>query len=208
MTTRLRRAVTVMFGPLWVRTFRDPVREGHLRLDSLSRTERQLARFGLVLLAILLASVLFSETWRGGTLVQLTGDNELRFLPVAVLPLTVLGLVLGWALLCWGALDASPLVRVLVLAILLSPAGWFVGIMDAYLAHHLYSADVPTASSTALTTRATWRAFKVPLPPERRLFAQYFQATCRPGDTMTIVDPRWWFQSRGEGRRRLECGPP
>ncbi len=120
MTTRLRRVLIVLLGPLWVRTFRDPVRDGHLRLGNLSRAERQLARFGLVLLAVLLGSVLFGDSWRGGTLIQLTGENELRFLPIAVLPATLLAFVLGWALLCWGALDASPLVRVLVAVLFLA----------------------------------------------------------------------------------------
>jgi hypothetical protein len=120
VTTKLRRALVVLFGPLWVRTFRDPVREGHLRLDSLSATERLLARCGLVLLALLLGSVLFAQAWRTGTFFQLTGDNALRFVPAAALPITLLGFFLGWALLCWGALDTSPSVRVFVAALFLT----------------------------------------------------------------------------------------
>jgi hypothetical protein len=120
VTTKLRRVLVVLFGPLWVRTFRDPVREGHLRLDRLSAAERQLARCGLVLLALLLGSVLFAQDWRGGTLLQLTGENALRFVPVGVLPITLLGFFLGWALLCWGAVDASPGVRVFVGALFLT----------------------------------------------------------------------------------------
>ena len=38
--TRLRRLVVILLGPLWVRTFRDPVRDGHLRLQGLSRAGR------------------------------------------------------------------------------------------------------------------------------------------------------------------------
>jgi hypothetical protein len=120
VTTTLRRVLTVLLGPLWVRTFRDPVREGHLRLDSLSRAERQLARFGLVLLAVLLGSVLFADTWRRGTLLQLTGENSLRFVPVAVLPITLFAFLVGWVLICWGALDASPLVRVVMAGLFLT----------------------------------------------------------------------------------------
>lgn len=124
--TRLRRLLVVLLGPLWVRTFRDPVRDGHLRLDGLSRPEKQLARFGLVLLALLLVSVLFSDVWRSGTLLQLNGSrNELSFVPQAVLPVTLLGFLLSWALICWGALDASPLVRVLIAVFFLATASTF-----------------------------------------------------------------------------------
>lgn len=121
MTTRLRRLLVVLLGPLWVRTFRDPVREGRLRLDALSTAERQLARFGLVLLGLLLVSVLFADRWRGGTLLQLTASsNDLSFVPRAVLPVTLIGLLLAWALLVWGALDAAPSVRLLVAFLYLS----------------------------------------------------------------------------------------
>ena len=124
--TRLRRLLVVLLGPLWVRTFRDPVREGHLRLDRLSRAEGQLARFGLVLLGLLLVSLLFSDLWRTGVLLQLNGTrNELSFLPRAVLPVTLLGLLLSWALLCWGALDAGPLVRVVVALLALATGALF-----------------------------------------------------------------------------------
>jgi hypothetical protein len=124
--SRLRRLLVVLLGPLWVRTFRDPVREGHLRLDRLSRAEGQLARFGLVLLGLLLVSVLFSDLWRTGVLLQLNGTrNELSFLPRAVLPVTLLGLLLSWALLCWGALGAGPLVRVVVALLAHAPGSRF-----------------------------------------------------------------------------------
>jgi hypothetical protein len=133
VTTRIRRLLVVLLGPLWVRTFRDPVRDGHLRLDGLSRTEKQLARFGLVLLALLLVSVLFSGLWRSGTLLQLQGTrNELSFLPEAVLPVTLLGFLLGWSMLCWGALDASPLVRVVVAVVYLATASTFTVGSDGF----------------------------------------------------------------------------
>ena len=54
----------------------------------------------------------------------------------------------------------------------------------------------------------TWRAFEVPLPPEHRLFEQYFRLTCQPGDEMTIRDTRWWFRVQGLDRRHLTCETP
>jgi hypothetical protein len=118
--SRLGRLLAVLLGPLWVRTFRDPVREGHLRLTGLSRTERQLARAGLVLLVLLLGSVLFADVWRAGTLYELSTNVDLRFVPIAAFPVALLGFLLGWALLCWGALAAAPSVRVLVAAVFLA----------------------------------------------------------------------------------------
>lgn len=117
---RARRLLAILLGPLWVRTFRDPVRDGHLRLTALSPTERQLARAGLVLLAVLLGSVLFAGLWRSGPLVQVTTSVDLRFVPVAAFPVALLGLFLGWGLLCWGALAAAPSVRVAVAAVFLA----------------------------------------------------------------------------------------
>lgn len=99
---------------------------------------------------------------------------------------------------------SRPLMRLLIVGLLVSPAGWFVGVTDAYLAHHLYSADVPQATSRALGPGATW-AFRVPLPPEHRLFEQYFRLTCKPGDQLAITDTRWWYRVRGLERRRLTC---
>jgi hypothetical protein len=111
------RFVAAVLGSLWVTAFRDPVREGRLRLDALSRPERQLARAGLVMLAILLGSLLFSARWRRGELLPIAGGpNQLTAVPVGALGLTLLALVVAWALVFWGALDASPVVRLAVAA--------------------------------------------------------------------------------------------
>jgi len=120
------------------------------------------------------------------------------------LALAGLALIFSWREWPLKASFPRP-VQVLIVLILISPAGWFVGLTDAYLAHHLYSSDVPRASSTALGTGATWSAFEVPLPPEHRLFEQYFRITCQPGDEMTIRDRRWWFQRQGLGERHFTC---
>ena len=93
--------------------------------------------------------------------------------------------------------------RVIVLLLLVAPAGWFVGLTDTYLAHHLYSADMPRAVYRGFA--ATWKAFNVPLPPEHRLFEQSFRLTCAPGEALTITDTRWWFRVREQDRRRLVC---
>ena len=90
------------------------MREGRLRLDALSRVERQLARFGLVLLVVLLGSMLFAGWWRRGDVLSLGGSHELNLLPVGVYGLTLLAFFTGFTLMFWGALDAAPTVRLLV----------------------------------------------------------------------------------------------
>jgi len=78
------------------------------------------------------------------------------------------------------------------------PAGFYLGITDAYLAHNLYSANtrtgsicppptgqgVPKCSETSFTS--TWKTLNVPLPPERRLYIAWFEQVCRPGETLRL----------------------
>jgi hypothetical protein len=112
--SRLRALVASVLGPFLTTAFRDPVRDGRLRLDALSRLERQLARAGLVLLGVLLCSMLLAGWWRRGDVLSLGGSHELNLLPVGVYGLTLLAFFTGFTLLFWGALDAAPTVRLLV----------------------------------------------------------------------------------------------
>lgn len=97
-------------------------------------------------------------------------------------------------------------IRALILFILISPVGFYFGMINPYLAHNLYSSNVPRVTiTTALPVDLTWSVFKVPLPPEHRLFEQYFQLTCDPGDRMTIRDTRWWFRKKGAELRQVTC---
>ena len=111
---RLRHVASALLGPLWVRTFRDPVRHGRLRLDGLSWGERQLARVGLVTLVLLLGSMLFVDVWRRGTLLDLTFDQQPIFVPEGLVPVTLTAFLVALLLIVWGALDAAPSVRVVV----------------------------------------------------------------------------------------------
>jgi hypothetical protein len=96
-------------------------------------------------------------------------------------------------------------VRLLTILIFIAPAGFYLGVTDAYLAHNLYSDNVPSARIQSTFKYDTWAAFNVPLPPERRLFEQLFYLTCRPGDQMTIHDSRWWFRVRGFEDESFSC---
>lgn len=96
-------------------------------------------------------------------------------------------------------------VVVLVVFLLLSPFGFYVGMMDAYLSHNLYSSNIPQVQTTALDPHVTWDMLNVPLPPERRLFEAFFRQTCKTGEVMVIRDTRWWFVQQGAGFVRLVC---
>lgn len=106
--------------------------------------------------------------------------------------------------------------RALAAALLLAPLGWYFGVVPSYLAHHLYSEDIPSVTSChsdflceedAVTMRA-FETLRVPLPPEPGLLREAFERTCRRGDTATLRDQRRWMRARGRGELRLRCERP
>ncbi len=101
--------------PVWETAFKDPVEDGHLRLKGMSKPIRQVAIVGVSMLVLLLISVLFSERWRQGELLFLdTSSGRPEFLPVGVLPVTLVALAVAWIVLAIGALHGARWVRVLV----------------------------------------------------------------------------------------------
>ena len=113
---RLRRAVGTGLGPLWATTFRDPVREGRLRFTGLDRPERQVARTTLVALAVLLGSAVLAGVWRRGDLFPLDIGGGTLFVPAGVLGITLVGFLVAWLALTWGALRGGAPVRLGVAA--------------------------------------------------------------------------------------------
>ena len=74
----------------------------------------------------------------------------------------------------------------------LYPLGFYFGVTDAYLAHHLYSDAIARAFCEPESCRSasfgdTWEAFDVYIPPEPRLYKQYFLSRCTPGESLTII---------------------
>jgi hypothetical protein len=108
--------------------------------------------------------------------------------------------------------QCTPWVRPLVILLVVAPLGFQFGLVDAYLSHNLYSSNIVRVSLECrggcrkfADPSATRKAFNVPMPPEPRLYEQYFHLTCRRGDAMVIRDPRWWAQQQGIEERRLIC---
>ena len=119
---------------------------------------------------------------------------------------------------------ARPAAAALALVLLLSPALYYAGRLDAYLSWCLYSNNVPIAvfvpseqreqlaAAGATTLRlpdlnATIRELHVPFPPAHRLFEQYFARVARPGDELHVYDPRGWAARRGLTERVLTWPP-
>jgi uncharacterized membrane protein len=96
------------------------------------------------------------------------------------------------------------------------PAGFYLGVVDAYPSYHLYSAGTANASiycpagcRPEQDLNATWHAFNVPLPPEPRLFEATFNATCAPGDVLRITEPHPppWDTRRSDRIHACPAGP-
>ena len=79
----------------------------------------------------------------------------------------------------------------------LFPIGFYLGLVDAYPSHNLYTDTTPQAvicdpaagSCSHGRLADTWTSFDVPLPQERRIFHAYFAKTCRPGELL-VIGPR------------------
>jgi methylamine utilization protein MauE len=87
--------------------------------------------------------------------------------------------------------------RLVLAALLLLPAGFYLGWVDAYLAHHVYSDTTATAVLCRDGEGCSPAPFLDPhlpmrtrLPPEPRLFVAHFDAICRPGDRLAVYPRR------------------
>ncbi len=97
--------------------------------------------------------------------------------------------------------------RVAAAAVLLSPLLFYVGVLDAYMAHCLYSGNTPRGiwehdGIDDNLTMITINSLRVPLPPTERTYWQFFLAAGHPGDRLVIEDfrswARWWRYDRQE----------
>jgi hypothetical protein len=73
------------------------------------------------------------------------------------------------------------------------PALFYVGSVDTYLAHNLYTSNTAAAAVCEPSGRCdsgpfnTFGPLNVPIPPEPRLFNALFDKTCQPGQQLLIV---------------------
>ena len=118
MTGVMRRRVARVIRPPVDVLFVERYRSGRLRIDVTSRAARWLLRLGIVFLIGLNLSLLYASRggWRRETLVTISPGNHPVFAPRSLLPFTLVALMVGWALVLWGAALSSTVVRATVAA--------------------------------------------------------------------------------------------
>jgi uncharacterized membrane protein YphA (DoxX/SURF4 family) len=85
----------------------------------------------------------------------------------------------------------------LVSLILAIPAAYYVGWLEAHLAHVLYSENMPKGwivTARGLEPIVGWEEVNVPFPDSHRLSVRYFAQVAHPGDKLMIDDPRHWVR--------------
>lgn len=120
--------------------------------------------------------------------------------PFLVAPWQGPGLGFEWA-------RAPRLARGLAVALLVLPAGYWLGVVDAYLAHCVYADNTPQAYICSPFTRRNigeqCQRYDVILPPAHRLYVPFFRGVGRSGEWLEIEDPRWIARLRGNARRTV-----
>jgi hypothetical protein len=87
------------------------------------------------------------------------------------------------------------------------PLGYYVGLVDAYMAHCLYSLNTPVAGiirdGEEPQQIVELPPVHIPFPPAPRLFKAYFAKVAEPGERLLIRDFRRWAKARGTAEERF-----
>lgn len=94
-----------------------------------------------------------------------------------------------------AAAPVRPATRAIAAALVVYPGLFYVGWGDVYLAHNLYTANLPRAVACNADGLSCGPApgsdliyrISVPLPPEARLFRRLFDQSCAPGTTLKLI---------------------
>jgi hypothetical protein len=94
-----------------------------------------------------------------------------------------------------GAALPNRSVAVVAAVLLAFPALFYVGVVDAYVSHNLYTSNVARAvicrgDDCTNAAFSTWDELNVPMPPEPRLYRQAFDIVCERGDELVITGIR------------------
>jgi hypothetical protein len=89
-------------------------------------------------------------------------------------------------------------VRAVVVFMCLYPLGYYFGLVDAYMAHCLYSWNTPVAAiikpGEPPDQIIELEKLHIPFPPAPRLYEAYFDKVAQPGDELILNDYRTWAQ--------------
>ncbi len=160
----------------------------------------------------------------GGLMLFMQGRNPAVWPWNLALAVAAPSLILRWRAPALSELKgARPVLVVTCALMLMTPALYRVGWMDAYLSWCLY-ADTPravyvtatqlekleevgrpAAQMPALNTMST-QELHVPFPPAHRLYEDWFRAVAAPGDALLVHDPRPYLVSRQRDARVLTMG--
>ena len=103
--------------------------------------------------------------------------------------------------------SSSRIARIAAVTLLISPVGYWLGVVDAYLAHCLYSNNTPQAFiCTPFDRRSIQLVYHdvgVQVPPAHRLFQPLFLSVGQIGEWLEIEDPRWVARWRGLAPRKV-----
>ena len=97
--------------------------------------------------------------------------------------------------------------RLAAATLLVLPAGYWLGVVDSFLAHCVYADNRPKAYVCTPFSRTDLEGecsrWGVVLPPAHRHYAPFFRGIGRPGEWLEIEDPRWIARCRGFSKRTI-----
>lgn len=82
-------------------------------------------------------------------------------------------------------------------AFVVIPLGFYAGVVDAYLAHNVYTSNTanalickPDSACSGAAWAEVFTTLNVPFPPEPRYYRDYFEEVCAPTETLMIMPRR------------------
>jgi hypothetical protein len=115
LARRLRPIQTIV-RPTYDELIGKGLRDGRLRLAGVQPAVRWLAMLGVSALLLIWTSVVLNDLWRNGPLVSVGSPDILgrtTFVPLGLVPVTLIVLCLAWALFLTGALYAAWPIRLI-----------------------------------------------------------------------------------------------